>query len=599
MNRSRWFSGRAKLGAIVLTAGGLVVASSTASAAFITSVSDTFELDGDITDTSGAPPDWASLFDTSTTPPSQADPMPTGFSSAAFFRDFTPGSTADSTTYATGSKDTLPITPGWQCKKSNNVTDKGDIQNTYMTPFRVSDPGGPKDGHLIIYAGLEKNAPNGNNNMAVWLLQDDAAGCTAGNGNTPFTGGHRDGDVLLVAAFLNGGSNPVITAYKWSGSATGGSVVPIPGGVGGKCGTAGSANVCAITNASQITTPWATTDKVLGAGTKLGGDQFYEMGADLTELGQSTCFANYIANTRSSQELGATLYDFAGGSASTCGSTTMKEPAATASPTTIRSGGSVTLTFYEKNNGSVNLTNPHVTTDIVGAPCDNISTPDSSGGTIIGDDGDGKFEPDETWQFSCTTTAITGVGDHTINAFGHGSDPSGSDVHFCPGTPPSSTYPCDPDETTSVTVTVIAPATELTETASAVITYTFKEKNTGTGAPLTNPYVESAKCDSTPAQTTSGGFNVGDTGGGALTNNGVLDPGETWTWTCTHTLAGPTGDGTDSSSSSETSIGTGHGTDATSQDVTYSATPKERDSVTVTIQNNAQCTAKGANPPCD
>src|SRR4051812_27892627 len=44
MNRSRWFSGSAKLGAIVLTAGALVVATSTSSFATI-AVNTTFELD--------------------------------------------------------------------------------------------------------------------------------------------------------------------------------------------------------------------------------------------------------------------------------------------------------------------------------------------------------------------------------------------------------------------------------------------------------------------------------------------------------------------------------------------------------------------------
>jgi hypothetical protein len=304
----------AQVGAVVLAASGLVVASTiTASAA----VTDFFELDGNVlNDTTSTPPDWQDLFTTGdvtspySTVATQAASLPTGFVSSSFFRDFTPGSTADSSTYATGSKDTLDITPGWQCKKSNNVTDKGDIQNTYMAPYRASN------GDLIVYAGLEKNAPNGDNNMAVWLLKDGTVGCTAGGGNTAFSGSHQNGDVLLVAAFLNGGLNPQITGYTWQD----GVLDPIANGTGGKCGT-GNANLCAITNtAADITTPWVTDDKSLGTGTDLGTDQFYEMGANLTQLGVSGCFANYIANTRSSQQTTATLYDFAGGHAPTCGS---------------------------------------------------------------------------------------------------------------------------------------------------------------------------------------------------------------------------------------------------------------------------------------
>jgi hypothetical protein len=302
-------------GAVVLAAGSLVVASTTTASANVTTL---FELDGNVADGAAAAPDWSSLFTAGgqsspyTPVPTQASSLPSGFVNSNFFRDFTPGSTADSSTFATGSKDTLDITPGWQCKKSNNVTDKGDIQNTYMAPYRD-----PSNGHLVIFAGLEKNAPNGDNNMAVWLLKDGTVACTAGSGNTAFTGTHQDGDLLLVAAFLNGGLNPVIKAYQWESGALDQTALSS----GGKCGTTGSENLCAITNDNaHVTTPWVTDDKVLGTGNELGNDQFYEMGADLTALGINDCFANYLANTRSSQSLTATLYDFAGGSAPTCGS---------------------------------------------------------------------------------------------------------------------------------------------------------------------------------------------------------------------------------------------------------------------------------------
>jgi SdrD B-like domain len=295
----------AQVAGVILAASGLVVASTVTAAADVTTY---FELDGNVLDGASAAPDWSSLFTAAGAP---ASSLPTGFVSANFFKDFTAGSTADTTTYATGSKDTLDITPGWQCKKSNNVTDKGDIQNTYMAPYRAAN------GHLVIFAGLEKNAPNGDNNMAVWLLKDGTVACTGGGGNTPFTGRHQNDDTLLVAAFLNGGSNPVVNAYQWQN----GALNQTPLGTGHKCGTTGSENLCAITNeTAHVTTPWQTSDKILGDGTELGNDQFYEMGADLTALGINDCFANYIANTRSSQSLTATLYDYAGGSAPTCGS---------------------------------------------------------------------------------------------------------------------------------------------------------------------------------------------------------------------------------------------------------------------------------------
>ena len=45
--------------------------------------------------------------------------------------------TADGTTFATGSKDTLDIT-GWQCNKDNNVNSKIDIMNAYAAQYRAT-----------------------------------------------------------------------------------------------------------------------------------------------------------------------------------------------------------------------------------------------------------------------------------------------------------------------------------------------------------------------------------------------------------------------------------------------------------------------------
>jgi hypothetical protein len=66
------------------------------------------------------------------------------FAAASFRRDFRSGSgctldslsttfcTSDTSTYATGSKDTLGIgNGGWQCNKDNNVNSKIDIMNAY------------------------------------------------------------------------------------------------------------------------------------------------------------------------------------------------------------------------------------------------------------------------------------------------------------------------------------------------------------------------------------------------------------------------------------------------------------------------------------
>ena len=305
------------------------------SAAFA-DVSASFELDGDVLDdTSTAPPDWGassgsnSIFTVSANQGVPRSPLPANFLDAGFSRDFTPGSSADGSTFTTGSKDTLNISTGWACVGANNVTDKGDIQNAYAAAYFD-----PVAQHLVLYFGMEKNASNGNNNMGVWFLRDGTVGCNnpGGGGGLAFTGNHTDGDVLLVAAFTGGGSTPSVNAYKWlSGSLAG-------AGTGGKCGTAGSANLCAITNdTSSVTTPWLTQDKAsstpqnkTGLGTSLSPDQFYEGAIDLTAAGldkdaqgNTICINRFLFNTRSSQELGASLFDFATGNVRTCAAPTI------------------------------------------------------------------------------------------------------------------------------------------------------------------------------------------------------------------------------------------------------------------------------------
>src|SRR5438094_664686 len=94
-----------------------------------------FQLDGDVshacptgnTFCTAAQKDWADFFDASGSPISGAvGGTGNPFTNSAFKRDFrtNPGCsitgtgsfcTHDTTTYATGSKDTLNITPGWQC----------------------------------------------------------------------------------------------------------------------------------------------------------------------------------------------------------------------------------------------------------------------------------------------------------------------------------------------------------------------------------------------------------------------------------------------------------------------------------------------------
>lgn len=322
--------------AVAVACTTLVLVSGSASA----TISSVFELEGNVLDNGAAlpsAPDWGasptgnttnSIFTVNANGAGvKRSPLPSGFFDAGFVRDFVPGSTNDDTTFTNGAKDTGNISTGsnnWSCVKANNVTNKGDIQNAYTAVY-VDTSFTPA--HLVLYFGMEKNTPNGDNNMGVWFLQDGSISCNPGNGaGTSFTGVHKDGDVLLVAAFTNGGGNPTISAYRWNGSAPGslGTTAIVSG-----TSCSGSASICAITNAAAVTTPWQTVNGAT-QGTTLGTDQFYEGAVDLTannldhtSTGDPICINKFVFDTRSSQTLGASLYDYAEGSVQTCGSSSI------------------------------------------------------------------------------------------------------------------------------------------------------------------------------------------------------------------------------------------------------------------------------------
>src|SRR6266704_3845498 len=103
-----------------------------------------FQLDGDVSASTTTmvgttqTKDWDSFFDATGSPISGS--LTGGFTNSGFTKDFATNSngsfnTADHTTFSTGSKDTLNITPGWQCNFDNNVNSKIDIMNAYALAY--------------------------------------------------------------------------------------------------------------------------------------------------------------------------------------------------------------------------------------------------------------------------------------------------------------------------------------------------------------------------------------------------------------------------------------------------------------------------------
>jgi hypothetical protein len=284
-----------------------------------------FQLDGNVVDDAASAQDfdWANLFDAN----GNELGLPAGFTASSFERDFvtnTNGSfnTSDTTTFATGSKDTLPITPGWQCNFDNNVNSKIDVMNSYAATYEAPN------GDEILYFALERNTNTGDANVAFWFLQDEVA-CESTGGSAAFTGDHTDGDLLIVSEFSGGGTVSTINVYRWEGGANG-TLNPDPVASGVDCKvTAGNDTACGTANTGTITTPWLTANFKDKVGHTLRVAEFFEGGVNLTDANLSgRCFNTFLGDTRSSTSLTATLFDYALGQLGSCASGLVTTPSA-------------------------------------------------------------------------------------------------------------------------------------------------------------------------------------------------------------------------------------------------------------------------------
>ena len=177
----------------------------------------------------------------------------------------------------------------------------------------------------------------------------------------------------------------------------------------------------------------------------------------------------------------------------------------TAAPDPVRVGNPATFTYTEANTGT--------------HPISNVSVSGSLCGTATLQSGDtnsnGILDPGETWVLTCSKTFTT-AGTFTDHATATGTD--------------MVTNQAAPVETASASIQVINPHTTLVETsqfshggAPLTTTFTYSETNDGTD-PISNVGVSGSQCGAAT-------FTSGDTNG-----NGLLDPGETWVFTCTETF---------------------------------------------------------------
>lgn len=191
----------------------------------------------------------------------------------------------------------------------------------------------------------------------------------------------------------------------------------------------------------------------------------------------------------------------------------------TAAPSekTILSGGTVTYTYTLDNNGDVAITDPTVTA----ANCTPVTY--SAGDT----NNDRVLDISETWTFTCATDKIT------IDQTNQAVTATGNALIF--GTPRA--------DTTRVNVDVINPGIFVVKTAQNnagtpgdpitvghpnSVTYRYEVRNTG-DTPLSQVGGVDNRCSPLTAATSASApyAVIGDTDA-----DGLLDPNETWLFTC-------------------------------------------------------------------
>jgi len=177
----------------------------------------------------------------------------------------------------------------------------------------------------------------------------------------------------------------------------------------------------------------------------------------------------------------------------------------------VRPGDPITWTYRITNTSQVTLTSVIVTDSVAGVTPVYVS----------GDNGDNVLDPNESWIFQAVGVAVSGQYANVGFAQGHAADGDVARVS-------------DPSHYFGVLAgigiekTVDRPVIVNGDT----VTYTVSVSNTGNVA-LVQPVATDPLCPLIPQQ--QGGFNIGD-----VNQNGALDLGEIWRYTCTRPLTADT-----------------------------------------------------------
>ena len=344
-----------------------------------------FELDDNATDDSGAgaPEDWNTVDFTA--------------NDAVFKHDSFDAPNVDDS--FTGSKDIDDVSD-W-CWEHGNVPDKDDIENAYAAIRH--------DGtDTYLYLGADRFATNGDSQLGFWLLKSGVApGNTQGDCPTnafEFTGTHHDGDILVLSDFTNGGDDATITVYQWLNGALVQALPP-----GGDCDDANPAvnePSCATVNDADAPSPWPYTPKdQQGTEDVFGIGAFFEAGVNLSAyFDQIGCFTSFLAETRSSQEVGADLKDLVFANFESCDIDVVKT-----GDERSKVGDPANYSIQITNDGDLTLYKQSIIDDVLG------DLTDGTDDNIVTSDCGASLAPGASCTITLTYTVQPGDPDPLVN----------------------------------------------------------------------------------------------------------------------------------------------------------------------------------------
>lgn len=296
-----------------------------------------------------------------------------------------------------GSKDPINIDQ-WAWKdNAGGLPDKDNLLHAFAARYSLPPdaPGGPtacpagtSTSCEVLFFGSDRYDNSGDAQQGFWFFQNRVGlGSTSLGGGQAFTGLHRNGDILIISDFSNGGTVSTISVYTWDSTVTN-NLRLLGTSDAAKCssGAASGDAFCGIVNPTNGTAvPWSFRDKS-GNSTYLNGE-FYEAGINLSLLGlQDECFSSVLSETRSSTSTTATLKDFVLGQFSTCTATASSAPTV-GSGATVTPGTSVSDTVTITGSGVPNPPTPSSATNQVKFYlCGPVTAPATcaTGGTLVG-----------------------------------------------------------------------------------------------------------------------------------------------------------------------------------------------------------------------